>query len=83
MQRARGNKHYAKREFEAALREYTAALLGAPINDEGRGREAAVGLGNRSAVFFEMAKHAECLDDIDAAFLFGYPDDLKYGHLLE
>ena len=72
--RDRGNKSYAKRDFETALGEYDAAVLVA-----GNGREAALAVGNRSAVFFETKDYDRCLDDIEAAIdIFGFPEQLRY-----
>ena len=72
--RDRGNKLYAKREFAEAIREYGEAILMA-----GQGREAALALGNRSAVFYEVKDFSRCLDDIEAAMdIFSYPVELGY-----
>ena len=76
--RDRGNKCYAKRDFAGALSEYGKSVLAAPLDDKGRGREAALGLGNRSAVFYERGEHDKCLDDAEAAFRYGYPAELAY-----
>ena len=77
--RDRGNKFYAKKEFAKAVDSYTLSILEGPLDlDLGFGRDVALGLGNRSAVFFELKEYEKCLDDISAAILFGYPGDLKY-----
>jgi hypothetical protein len=80
--RDRGNKYYSKKEFAPALKEYTASLFSAPFNKDGQSREASLGLGNRSAVHFEMGCLSECLDDIEAALMFGYPKELRLVILL-
>ena len=40
--------------------------------------ELALGFGNRSAVLLQMKKHKECIEDIELALKYGYPEDLKY-----
>ena len=42
------------------------------------GREAALSLGNRSVVFFNQSDYDRCLDDLEGALLYGYPQDLQY-----
>ena len=75
--RASGNKFYEKKEFEKALNDYNSSILSAPIDESGTGREVALGLANRSALHFERGLHFQALDDIEAAFLFGYPNELR------
>ena len=52
--RDRGNKAYAKKEMDTALLHFSQSSLMAPIDPEGKGREVAVALANRSAVHFEL-----------------------------
>ena len=53
--RDRGNKAYAKKEFDSALLYFSQSALMGPIdNVTEKGREIAVALANRSAVHFEM-----------------------------
>ena len=43
----------------------------------------ALAAGNRSAVFLHVGDHQkECLDDIETALWFGYPEELQYKVLL-
>jgi hypothetical protein len=35
-------------------------------------------LGSRSAVLYHQAQYRKCLEDAEAAILFGYPPDLEY-----
>lgn len=77
--RDRGNKLYGRRELAAAAKEYTRSVLAAPVDPRtGAGREAALGLGNRSAAFFEAGRFGDCLEDVAAALDFGYPAELRY-----
>ena len=32
----------------------------------------------RSAVYFQMRHYSKCLEDIEAALMFGYPEDMQY-----
>eukprot|EP00094_Tigriopus_californicus_P006260 TCALIF_06026-PA protein Name:"Similar to SMYD4 SET and MYND domain-containing protein 4 (Pongo abelii)" AED:0.08 eAED:0.08 QI:8/0.66/0.25/1/0.33/0.5/4/0/663 len=73
-----GNKHYQKKVLDLALQAYSESIMSAPLDDKGKGRDAALGLGNRSAVYFELKEYNQCLDDIAAAFIFGYPIELAY-----
>ena len=59
--RDRGNKAYAKKEFDSALLYFSQSALMGPIdNVTEKGREIAVALANRSAVHFEMEKWYVC-----------------------
>ena len=61
--------------FQAALAHYSQSVLQAPL----KSKEAALGLGNRSAVFFELREWTKCLDDINAAMsFFDYPNEMQY-----
>ena len=74
----RGNKSYEAKDFHTAIQEYSASILCAPLDEAGTGKEASLGLANRSAVFFEMKRFKDCVHDVKAAFRFGYPDDLHF-----
>ncbi len=67
--RDRGNKAYAKKDLNAAMAFYCKAIVCAPLDPDGRGREVSLSLGNRSAVFFEMAEWKKCLADIEVIHL--------------
>ena len=73
-----GNKSYQRKDFKEALRNYTAAARAANIDSEGKSKEVALALANRSAVYHQMAKFERCLDDVEAALMFGYPEPLQY-----
>ncbi len=59
---------------DGALSEYTKSILSGVSP-----RDAALGLGNRSAVLFESGAHGECLEDIGAALEhFAFPRELAH-----
>ena len=72
-----GNKNFQKKVYEEAIRFYSEAVLLGPI-DEGKGKEVALGLGNRSVVLFALNDYEACLEDIAGALDMGYPDDMHY-----
>ncbi|CAK1555865.1 unnamed protein product [Leptosia nina] len=59
--RNQGNKCYTKKNFYRALQYYNLSLLHAPFNSE----NYLLSLSNRSAVFYELQKYDECIQDID------------------
>ena len=48
------------------------------MGSDGKSRELAVLLANRSAVLFSLKAYGMALDDIKLSFQMGYPDDLAY-----
>jgi len=72
-----GNKNFQKKVHEEAIRYYTEAVLLGPI-EAGKGKEAALGLGNRSVVLFTLKDYEACLEDIAGALELGYPEDMHY-----
>ena len=72
-----GNKNFQNKVNEEAIRYYNESVMAAPIVD-GCSKEAALGLGNRSVVLFNMAEYEKCLSDIDAALFYRYPENLQY-----
>ena len=73
-----GNRLYKRKDFKGALKTYTAAALVVNIDSDGKCKEIALALGNRSAVYFQMKEFEKCLDDLEAALMFGYPESLQY-----
>lgn len=84
-----GNKNFQNKVYEEAIRYYNESILLGPIDSEGLGREVALGLANRSVVFFTIHQFEDCLEDISGALELGYPGDLRYkvferrGHCLQ
>jgi len=73
-----GNASFQKKREQEALILYSEAVMaGRGGTDEGR-KDAALALANRSAVWLRLGKHAECLDDVEAAQIFGYPGNMLY-----
>ncbi|XP_070496813.1 SET and MYND domain-containing protein 4-like [Chironomus tepperi] len=67
--RQEGNDFYKKREFFLALLKYNQSLCYAESESENLGLAYA----NRSAVYFEMKLHDQCLKNIDLAEKNSYP----------
>ncbi len=76
--RDKGNKLYSSRSFAAAAKEYTEAIMNAPYDQDGKSREGALALGNRSALLYETERHNDCMEDIWLALELGYPKELRY-----
>lgn len=65
-----GNKSFQQEEYHKAWQYYNLSLLNAPSNSE----NYCLALSNRSAVFFELNKYKECLQDINTFFSLNYPE---------
>ena len=76
--RGLGNKLYAGRVYAEALTAYTKAALAVNVDSAGKSKEIALALANRSAVYFHLAEFEKCLEDLEAALMFGYPEALQY-----
>ena len=76
--RAAGNTAFQKKKDEQALNLYSEAAMASLVTTEEGRKDAALALANRSAVWIKMKKYSECLDDLEAAQLFGYPTNILY-----
>ena len=76
--REQGNKLYQSKRFPEAIRMYTEAALLAGFDSDGKSLEAALAIGNRSAVYFHQRDWRRCEDDLEAALLYGYPEEMQY-----
>merc|ERR1712018_178141 len=76
--RAEGNSAFQKKKDEQALNLYSEAAMASLVTTEEGKKDAALALANRSAVWIKMNKYSECLDDLEAAQLFGYPTNILY-----
>ena len=74
--RNQGNTLFQKKLFNQAVFLYTESVLKAPRTSEGR--ELALAFANRSAAFFQLKDYNSCLQDIEWALYFGYPEELQY-----
>lgn len=72
-----GNKNFQKKINEEAIKYYNESILTGPI-ENGKGKDVSLGLGNRSVVFYNLNEYDNCLQDIEGALEFGYPEDLRY-----
>jgi len=71
-----GNNYFQKKNLAQALSSYNEAIRLTPVSDnEGL---LAVCFANRSAVFYSMNRHEDCLMDIDLSINHGYPLDMQY-----
>ena len=57
---------------------YTEAAIVAGFDSDAKSVEAALAIGNRSAVYFHQRDWRRCEDDLEAALLYGYPDEMQY-----
>merc|ERR1719203_1234332 len=73
-----GNKAYKEGKDLDALYLYSQAIVAAPVGKDGKSKDLAVLLANRSAVLFSLKAYYLALDDINLAFRVGYPDELPY-----
>lgn len=73
-----GNKAYQAGKDLDALYLYSQAIITCPVGADGKSRELAILLANRSAVLFSLKAFPLALDDIELAFEMGYPDDLAF-----
>ena len=76
--RAAGNAAFQKKKDEQALNLYSEAAMSSLVTTEEGRKDAALALANRSAVWIKLKKYSECLDDLEAAQLFGYPTNILY-----
>ncbi|GBP34721.1 SET and MYND domain-containing protein 4 [Eumeta japonica] len=68
-----GNKNFQNHNDYEAWQYYNLALLHAPVDSV----DYIFALANRSAVFFDLKKYEECLNDIEQVSNMGYPERLK------
>lgn len=66
----KGNKCYQNKEFLKAILFYNQSLCIAESNEQ-----ISLLYGNRSAVYFEIKRFKECLENIQLAKQYNYPED--------
>ena len=76
--RSAGNVAFQKKKDREAVSLYSEAVFAADVATELGMRDCALALANRSAVLVRLERFEECLDDIEAALLFQYPDNMLY-----
>ena len=73
-----GNKAYKEGKDLDALYHYSQAIIACPIGANGKSRDLAVLLANRSAVLVQLRSFRLALQDIEMAFISGYPKVENY-----
>ena len=73
-----GNQAFQKKKDQQALDLYSEAVFTSDVATEEGKKDCSLALANRSAVWMKMKKYKECLDDINAALFFKYPDNILY-----
>ncbi|XP_070572634.1 SET and MYND domain-containing protein 4-like [Ptychodera flava] len=81
--RITGNKHFQKKRFREALKNYNQSILYAKPRSKVNGEEAedcqlSLAYANRSAVLFHLQHYEQCMADIQRALKHGYPENLRY-----
>lgn len=80
--REKGNVHYQKQEYNAALACYSKSVIMAPhpdnSGDSGTSDELTLALGNRSATLYQLHRYNESIIDIDLAFKYHFPAHIQY-----
>lgn len=71
----RGNEHFKKKNFQEAIILYNKGLCNAETKSQ-----LNLLYANRSAVYFEVKRFKECLENIELAKKYGYPKE-KLGKL--
>merc|ERR1712106_12075 len=73
-----GNQSFQKKKDQDALNLYSEAVFSSDVTTVEGKKDCALALANRSAVWMKLKKYEECLDDIDAALYFKYPQNMLY-----
>jgi len=76
--RAAGNQAFQKKRDQEALNLYSEAVFSSNVATEEGRKDCSLGLANRSAVWLALKKYEECVDDINAAIYFKYPQNMLY-----
>ena len=73
-----GNQAFQKKKDQEALNLYSEAVFSSDVATEEGKKDCSLALANRSAVWMKLKKYEECLDDINAAIYFKYPQNMLY-----
>jgi len=76
--RTAGNQAFQKKKDQEALNLYSEAVFSSDVATEEGRKDCSLALANRSAVWLAQKKHEECVDDINAAIYFKYPENMLY-----
>ena len=56
---------------------FNKAIVKAPVNEAGKGKDLSLAIANRSAALFKSGYYEFALKDIEFALKSGYPKDLR------
>ena len=73
-----GNTAFQKKKDKDAINLYSEAVFAADVSTDVGKKDCALALANRSAVWIRVQKYEECLDDIETAIMFHYPENMLY-----
>ena len=76
--RTAGNQAFQKKKDQEALNLYSEAVFTSDVATEEGRKDCSLALANRSAVWLAQKKYEECVDDINAAIYFKYPENMLY-----
>jgi tetratricopeptide (TPR) repeat protein len=75
--REEGNAEFKAGRLRRALARFTGAVVTAPTDDAGKGKELALALANRALCLLRLDEAEAALLDLDLALAAGYPDDSR------
>ena len=76
--RTAGNQAFQEKKDQEAINLYSEAVFSSDVATEDGKKDCSLALANRSAVWIKLKKYEECLDDINAAIYFQYPQNMLY-----
>ena len=76
--RTAGNQAFQKKKDQEAVNLYSEAVFSSGVATDDGKKDCSLALANRSAVWIKLKKYEECLDDINAAIYFKYPQNMLY-----
>merc|ERR1719228_1192494 len=76
--RTAGNQSFQKKKDQEAINLYSEAVFSSDVATEEGRKDCSLALANRSAVWLAQKKYEECVDDINAAIYFKYPQNMLY-----
>jgi len=76
--REMGNKLFKVGKDREAIKMFNKAIIKAPVNEAGVGRDLSLAIANRSAALLKLGFLKLALQDIEFALVSGYPKDLRY-----
>ena len=60
-----------------AIGMFNKAIMKAPVNNKGTGKDLSLAIANRSAALFRLRNFHLALEDIEFALTSGYPTELR------